>query len=102
MTVTDEIDAVSQDWRPGAEDDRAAIRAAIQAAADESGGFVHAADVRRHLAREVNPHAMGAVICALVRQGVLVNTETVRDNGGARSRNATKPARVRVLMGNLA
>jgi len=102
MTAIDEITAVHSDWRPGAEDDRAAIRAAVQAAADEHGGLVHAADVRRHLRRDVNPAAIGAVICALVRQGVLVNTEAVRDNGGRKSRNATKPARVRLLIGDLA
>jgi len=101
MTALDHPAIVHADWRPGAEQDRAAIYAAIQAAADENGGMVHIADVRRHLSREVRPSRIGAAFTALVRAGVLVNTATVRENGGRASRNGTKPAFVRLLVGDL-
>lgn len=94
----DHIDAVNANPYPWAADDRAAVLAAVAAAAAESGGEVHAATVRAHLSREVGPHVIGAVICALVRQGVLVGTGTYRHNGGSKSRNRTKPAEVRRLV----
>ena len=101
MTTLDEPAIVHRDPRIGAEYDRAAIYQAIQDAADENAGLVHIADVRRHLTREVNPVRIGAAICALVRQGVLVGTGTYRPNGGHQSRNAMKPSEVRLLIGNL-
>ena|SRR5690606_35874265 len=101
MTTLDHPAIVHADHRIGAADDRRAIYAAIQAAADENGGMVHIADVRAHLTREVRPSRIGSAICHLVRAGVLVNTAAVRENGGRASRNGTKPAFVRVLIGDL-
>ena len=101
MTALDHPAIVHADWRPGAEQDRAAIYAAIQAAADENGGMVHIADVRRHLTREVNPVRIGAAFCHLVRAGVLVGTGRYLPNGGHGSRNRTKPSEVRLLVGDL-
>ena len=101
MTAVDEIDAVAADWRPWRVDDRRVVLAAVEQVAAECDGLVHIADVRERLAREVDPHTIGAVICALVRQRVLVDTGATRPNGGHRSRNRTKPAAVRRLMGPL-
>lgn len=94
----DEIDAVARDWRPWRVEDRAVVLAAVDAAAAANDGEVHIADVRERLARDVDPHTVGAVICALVRQRVLVGTGVFRPNGGVKSRNATKPAEVRRLV----
>ena len=95
--MADELDAVASDWRPSARDDLAAIYEAIEYTASVCNGEVHIADVRAHLTRDVDPHRVGAAICALVRQGVLVGTGTYRDNGNHRSRNRTRPAEVRYL-----
>lgn len=98
MTTLDEIDAKASDWRPWAVEDREVVLAAIDRAAAANDGEVHIADVRAHLAREVAPNVLGAVICALVRQRVLVGTGEYRPNSGSKSRNSTKPAEVRRLV----
>lgn len=95
--TADVLDSVAVDWRPSARDDRAAIHAAIEATAAANDGLVHIADVRTHLDRDVDPHRIGAAICALVRRGVLVGTGQYRGNGNHRSRNRTRPAEVRYL-----
>ena len=95
--MTDELDVVATDWRPSARDDREAIYEAIERAAADNNGEVHIADVRQNLDRDVDPHRIGAAICHLVRQGVLVGTGKFRDNGNHRSRNRTRPAEVRYL-----
>ena len=95
--TADAIDSVATDWRPSARDDRVAIHDAIERAAAANNGEVHIADVRAHLTRDVDPHRIGAAICALVRQGVLVGTGQYRGNGNHRSRNRTRPAEVRYL-----
>ena len=95
--TADELDAVATDWRPSARDDLEAIYEAIERAAAANDGHVHIADVRAHLERDVDPHRVGAAICALVRQGVLVGTGKYRANGNHRSRNRTRPAEVRYL-----
>lgn len=95
--TADAIDSVATDWRPSARDDRVAIHDAIERAAAANDGEVHIADVRAHLDRDVDPHRIGAAICALVRSGVLVGTGHYRDNGNHRSRNRTRPAEVRYL-----
>lgn len=96
--VHDEIDAVAADWRQSRRDDRADVLDAIWLTAEYHHGYVHIADVRRAMGREVDPHMLGAVICALVRTGVLVGTGEYRPNGGHRSRNRAKPAEVRRLV----
>lgn len=97
MTTTDHLDAIAHDWRPWAVDDRAAVLAAVEAAAAANNGLVHAATVRQHLERDVSPYVIGAVICALVRQHVLVGTGQLAPNGGTHSRNRTKPSEIRRL-----
>lgn len=101
MTLADTLHAVHSDWRPSAEDDRAHIFAAIRTAAAEHHGEVHAATVRRHLTRDVNPARIGAAFGALVSQGVLVFAGRYERNGGVRSRNGNKPSPVYLLMGDL-
>lgn len=96
--VHDEIDAVAESPWPWATDDRAAVLDAVAAAARVAHGYVHISDVRAHLRREVDPHMVGAVICALVRQRVLANTGMYRASGNTKSRNATRPAEVRRLV----
>lgn len=98
MSARDEIDVKASDWRPWAVEDRAVVLAAIDRAAAANDGEVHITDVRAHLAREVDPNVVGAVMCALVRQRVLVATGEYRPNGGTKSRNGTKPAAVRRLV----
>ena len=95
---SDEIATVAADWRPWAVADRVVVLRAVSDAAAESGGFVHATDVRRHLARDVNPVVIGAVICALVRQHVLEDTGWVRRVGEGTTRNRTKRLPVRRLV----
>lgn len=77
--------------------DRALIVAAIDRVASEHDGQVHAAWVRPLLPAHVEPTQIGAVICALVRQRVLVGTGRYLPNGGEKSRNRTKPSEVRRL-----
>lgn len=96
--VRDEIDAVADDWRPWAVEDRAVVLRAVARTAAECDGMVHATDVRARLDREVNPRAIGAVICALVRQGVLEDTGWVRRIGEGTMRNRTKRLPVRRLV----
>jgi hypothetical protein len=96
--VQDALDVVVADWRPTREQSRAAIVKAVHKAAGDHRGLVHAAAVREHLPQWCNPHQVGAVICALVRQGYLVPTGRRRPNGGGKSRNRTKASEVRRLV----
>lgn len=99
--VHDEIDAVAANPYPWATDDRAAVLDAIASAARETDYYVHISDVRYYMRRQVDPHMVGAVICALVRQGVLVGTGEYWPSGNAKSRNRTRPAEVRRLVKSL-
>lgn len=90
--MSDVIDSVAADWRRTAA--RAAIRDAINRAARENDGDVHIAHVRPHLPDWIAPAMVGAVICAHVRAGRLVPSGRYAPNGGASSRNRTKPAQV--------
>lgn len=101
MSTVATLAALHSDWRPSAEDDREHIFAAIRTAAAEHHGEVHAATVRRHLTRDVNPARIGAAFGALVSQGVLVFAGRYERNGGVRSRNGNKPSPVYLLMGDL-
>ena len=101
MTLADTLHAVHTNPLPSAEDDRAHIFAAIRTAAAEHHGEVHAATVRRHLTRDVNPARIGAAFGALVSQGVLVFAGRYERNGGTKSRNGNKPSPVYLLMGDL-
>lgn len=92
--MTDEIDVTAADWRPNAVTSRAAVVAAVEVVAAAHGGEVHISDVRPMLPAHTNPHQIGAMFCALRRGGYLVPTGEYRDNGGTRSRNGAKPARV--------
>lgn len=101
MTLTDTLTAVHINWLPSAEDDRAHIMAAIRIAADTHHGEVHAATVRQHLTRDVNPSRIGAAFAALIAQKVLIPTGRYERNGGSKSGNANKPSPVYLLMGEL-
>jgi len=91
----DEIDAVAADWRPSRRADRAAIRAAVTACAAANKGYVHIADVREHLAGDLNdPHQLGAQMTALVREGHLRWVGKYRPNGNGKTRNAERPAKL--------
>jgi hypothetical protein len=93
----DVIDRTAVDPSPFRTLDRALILAAIDRSAAEHDGLVHAAWVRPLLPRYVDSHSVGAVICALVRQRVLVGTGDYLPNGNHRTRNRTKPSEVRRL-----
>lgn len=93
----DVIDAVATSPAPFRALDRDLILAAIDRAASENDGLVHAAWVRPLLPRYIDSHSVGAVICALVRQQVLVGTGRYLPNGNHRTRNRTKPSEVRRL-----
>lgn len=99
--MTDAIDSVATNPYAWAVDDRTAVLAAIEITAAQHDGLVHIAWVRSHLDRQVDPHTLGAVICALVRQRVLAGTGRYLPNGNHGSRNRTKPSEVRRLMGPL-
>jgi hypothetical protein len=101
MSTADTLEAVHSAWLPSAEDDRAHIMAAIKAAADEHHGEVHAATVRQHLTRDVNPSRIGAAFAALIAQKVLVFAGRYERNGGVKSGNANKPSPVYLLVGDL-
>lgn len=90
----DSIDITAADWRPSRVSARAAIRAAVEVVAGSHDGLVHIADVRPLIPKWADPHQVGAIVCALVRQGVLERTGDYRPNGGGKSRNALKPAAV--------
>ena len=91
----DEIDAVAADWRPSRVADREVILDAITACAAANKGYVHVADVREHLARELNdPHQLGAVVTTLVRSKHLRWTGKTRANGNTKTRNAERPAKL--------
>lgn len=99
--LADTLTAVHTNPLPSAEDDRAHILAAIRAAADAHQGEVHAATVRQHLTRDVNPSRIGAAFAALIAQKVLVFAGRYERNGGVKSGNANKPSPVYLLMGDL-
>lgn len=99
--IRDELDAIWHDWRPWAVEDRDVVLHAIAYTAADCGGLVHATDVRRHLSRDVNPCVIGAVVTALVRQGVLEDTGWVRRLGEGTMRNRTKRLPVRRLIAPL-
>lgn len=101
MSTVATLAALHSDWRPSAEDDRTHIFEAIRTAAAEHHGEVHAATVRRHLTRDVNPARIGAAFAALLAQKVLVSTGRYERNGGAKSGNANKPSPVYLLMGEM-
>lgn len=101
MTTLDEIDVTAADWRPSRVEARREIRRAVIAVARHHGGLVHIADVRPLLPAWVDGHQVGAYLCALVRQGVLVGTGSYRANGDRTSRNRTKQAEVRRLVGQI-
>jgi hypothetical protein len=87
----DEIDAVAADWRPSRVADRRAIFDAIAECAVANSRYVHIADVREHLTRDVDPHQLGTQITALRRSGYLVQVGW-RPNGNRKTRNASRPA----------
>ena len=93
----DAIDQVATDPYPFRNLDRTLILSAIDRAAAKHDGLVHASWVRPLLPTYVDPHSIGAVICALVRQRALVGTGVYLPNGNHRSRNATKRSEVRRL-----
>lgn len=92
----DVVEAVATDWRPGARDDRQAIRAAVMRAAETHNGLVHITHVREHLPRWVTPCMVGATLSLLAHRGYLEDTGKWWPNGGP-SGNAAKPAKVRRL-----
>lgn len=93
----DVIDHVAASPNPFRALDRDLILAAIDEAAAKHDGLVHAAWVRPLLPTYVDPNSIGATICALVRQRVLVGTGRYLPNGNHRTRNRTKPSEVRRL-----
>jgi len=99
--VVDETNALAHDWTPWSVSDRAVVLRAIAQTAAECSGLVHATDVRKRLARDVNPRMPGAVICELVRSHVLEDTGRVRVIGEGTTRNRTKRLPVRRLVGAL-
>lgn len=93
----DVIDHTAANPSPFRTLDRALILRAIDRAAAEHDGEVHAAWVRPLLPSYVDPNAIGATICVLVRQRVLVGTGRYLPNGNHRTRNRTKPSEIRRL-----
>lgn len=93
----DVIDAVAVDPSPFRFLDRAKILRAIDTVAAQNDGLVHIAWVRPLLPEYIDSHIIGATICALVRQRVLVGTGRYLPNGNHRTRNRTKPSEVRRL-----
>lgn len=92
--MPDVLDVVATDWRPSRVESRAAVVAAIEAVAATHDGEVHISTVRPLIPSWTNEHQIGAMFCALRRTGYLTPTGEYRDNGGTRSRNGAKPARV--------
>lgn len=92
----DGVAAAAADWRPGARDDRQAVRLAVIRAAEQHDGLVHITHVREHLPAWVTPHMVGATILTLAHLGYLEDTGKWWPNGGP-SGNAAKPAKVRRL-----
>lgn len=90
----DAIDVVATDWRPSRVEARVEILRAIDLVAAQNDGLVHTSWMRPHLPSWIDPHQIGAMVCALVRQRVLVDTGRVLPNGGHASRNRTKRAAV--------
>lgn len=93
----DVIDTVAADPSPFRALDRDLILGAIDRVAAQNDGLVHASWIRPLLPAYVDSHSIGATICALVRQRVLVGTGTYLPNGNHRTRNRTKPSEVRRL-----
>jgi len=93
----DVIDTVAADPSPFRVLDRDLILRAIDRVAAQNDGLVHASWVRPLLPAYVDSHSIGATICALVRQRVLIGTGQYLPNGNHRTRNRTKPSEVRRL-----
>jgi hypothetical protein len=93
----DAIAATAENPNPFRVHDRRLILAAIDRAAAEHDGQVHAAWVRPLLPAHVEPSQIGAVVCGLVRQRVLTGTGRYLPNGNHRTRNRTKPSEIRRL-----
>lgn len=77
------LDLLAAENHPlGKDEERLAILDAIQQAANANHGGVHASWVRQYLPADVNPHRVGAVMSALVKQGTLIDTgEVLRSDG---------------------
>lgn len=84
------LDFLANDPETRAAAEREVICDAVNAAARDLVTF-SAFDVRCRLARDVNPHRVGAVISGLVKSGVLVKTGMFAESGNSKSRNAHRP-----------
>jgi hypothetical protein len=94
----DVLDVVATDWLPTRAASRQAVRVAIMRAAAEHRGLVHAGTMREHLPPWVDPHQIGATVCALVRKGYLKPTGRLTRSGDPKSRNRAKASEVRRLV----
>lgn len=98
----DEIDIVGRDHRVISQDIRAAVDAAIEIVADETGGWVDIGRMRPHLPPWATGPQVGARITAHVRTGVLIwDGHSFSTNGNRRHRNGARPVKVYWLAGNL-
>lgn len=97
----DKIDITATDWRPGPTAIRHAVKSALDLVARHNDGLVYIGLVRPFLPSWASGPQVGATICALVRQGVLVPTGEFAESGDARNRNATRATRVYRLVGDL-
>lgn len=87
------LDDLANEPLPSRRDDRLVIDQAIADALADNDGLLHIAAVRQHLARDVAPHMLGAVMSATVSHGDFVWTGEYAPNSGP-SGNGAKPAKV--------
>ncbi len=85
------LHAISDDPLPARQTDREHITAAIYAAATANDGYVHIAQVREHITRNVWPPMIGAVMSGMRHK--MRWTGAYAPNGGP-SGNGAKPARI--------
>lgn len=85
------LDAIANDPLPARQSDREHITAAIYAAAAANDGYVHIAEVRAHITRNVWPPMIGSTMNAMRSQ--MRWTGAYAPNGGP-SGNGSKPAKV--------
>ncbi len=85
------LDQLANEPAPRGHAESTLIRLAVIAAACDNGGIVTAATLRPLLPETVNPHRIGAVVSALVKQGILVRTGRYAESSNRKWRNMHRP-----------
>ena len=96
------VDQLAHEPSPAKEQHAIEVRRAVARVARMTGGIVTAATLRDQTPEWVDAHVRGAVVSALVKQGVLVDTGRTVKSGNRKSRNGNRKVPVYQLVGEVA